>query len=110
MVLAVFMKTTSFIMALLVTSAVVPGALAGDKPKDIGTAKAMTPDKRSKAKPRPLPADGKILLTGSYIKQTINRNGRITDGPSQVIILDRETIERSGASDLRQLLTRTGIH
>ena len=57
-----------------------------------------------------LARDEMVILTGSYIKQNITRNGRITDGMSQVIVLDRETIERSGASDLKQLLSHQGVH
>jgi hypothetical protein len=51
-----------------------------------------------------------VQLTGSLIKRDIRRSGRITDGPSQVIVIDRETIERSGATDLRELLTHNGLH
>ncbi len=49
-----------------------------------------------------------VELTGSYLKQPINRNGLITDGPSQVVVIDREAIERTGASDVRQVLNRYG--
>jgi hypothetical protein len=48
-------------------------------------------------------------LTGSYIKRTYRRNGQITDGPCQVVVIDRETIEHSGATDLRELLIRKGL-
>ena len=51
-----------------------------------------------------------IVLTGSYIKRTVKRYGRITDGPDRVFVIDRETIERSGASDLKQLLVMQGLH
>jgi outer membrane cobalamin receptor len=47
-----------------------------------------------------------IVLTGSYIPAKINRNGRITDGPDNVIIIDRRTIEHSGASSVAQVLAR----
>lgn len=50
-----------------------------------------------------------VQLTGSLIKRDVRRSGRITDGPSQVIVIDRDTIERSGAGDLARLLTHTGI-
>ncbi len=53
---------------------------------------------------------GGVLLTGSYIKQKANKHGWLTDGSSQVIVLDRGTIERSGASDLKQVLIHSGIH
>ena len=51
-----------------------------------------------------------IEMTGSHIKQTVRRNGRITDGASHVIVLDSTTIGRSGAGDVKQLLVREGIH
>ena len=48
-------------------------------------------------------------LTGSYLKRNLRKNGLITDGPNQVLVIDHKTIENSGASDLRQLLMRKGI-
>jgi len=51
----------------------------------------------------------KVLLTGSYIKQDVRRNGRMTDSHSHVVVLDRATIEKSGAGDLKQVLIRTGV-
>ena len=50
-----------------------------------------------------------VQLTGSMIKRDVRRSGRITDGPSQVIVIDRDSIERSGAGDLVRLLTHTGM-
>ena len=49
-----------------------------------------------------------IIVTGSYFKQKVRRHGRITDGMSQVIVIDRTDIERSGAANLKQLLALTG--
>lgn len=49
-----------------------------------------------------------VTLTGSYLKQPITRAGLITDGSSQVLVIDREMIQRSGASDVRQVLNRYG--
>jgi hypothetical protein len=46
------------------------------------------------------------IETGSHLKQKIKRNGRITDGASQVIVIDRQDIERSGASTVTQLLRK----
>jgi outer membrane cobalamin receptor len=48
-------------------------------------------------------------LTGSRIKRTVRRSGRITDGPFNVVVIDRATIEHSGAADLKQLLARQGL-
>ena len=50
-----------------------------------------------------------VELTGSYIKRSVRQNGRITDGPFQVIVIDRAMIERSGAQDLRQLLVQQRV-
>jgi outer membrane cobalamin receptor len=56
-----------------------------------------------------LPSDNKdILVTGSHLKRTVRRDYRITDGPSQVVVIDRGAIERSGASDLKRLLVTQG--
>lgn len=58
----------------------------------------------------PTPKDEQVILTGSYIKRDVKRAGRITDGPTQVLVIDRKAIERSGASDLKQLLVRYGLN
>lgn len=64
-------------------------------------------DKATKAA---VAASGKpSKLTGSYIKRTYRRNGQITDGPYNVVVIDRETIEHSGATDVRELLVRKGL-
>jgi len=87
-------------------------ALAGEQTKAKETKKdsATTADKAKNTQSAAAEERGGVLLTGSYIKQNVKRNGRITDGASQVIVLDRKTIEGSGASDVRQLLNRQGIH
>ena len=46
------------------------------------------------------------VLTGSYIPTKIKRDGRITDGMNDVTVIDRDTIERSGATSLAQVLAR----
>ena len=103
------MKTTSLALVMAITLSAASVAFASDKPKEAKDANKPTVEKSKK--PSKSEADTeRVLLTGSYIKQNIRRNGRITDGPSQVIVLDRATIERSGASDLRQLLAHQGIH
>ena len=86
--------------------------LAGDDAKAKDSKKTNTPAVEKAKKTQTAPAQDKagVMLTGSYIKQNITRTGRITDGMSQVIVLDRETIERSGASDLKQLLSHQGVH
>src|SRR2546426_6710230 len=97
-------------LALLITLFAAPTALAGDdaKAKDAKKTNTSAVEKAKKTQPTSTEQKGGILLTGSPIKQNVSRTGRITDGMSQVIVLDRETIERSGASDLKQLLNRSG--
>src|SRR5437016_5482124 len=104
------MKTTSLAVALSITLAVASGALASDQVKEGKETKTPALDKAKKSKPRSPQREAKVELTGSYIKQNIHRNGWITDGVSQVVIIDRATIEGSGASDLKQLLVHQGIH
>jgi len=79
-------------------------ACAGSETKH--TKPAVEDAKKAKVQPQAQSS----TLTGSYLKRTVRRSGTITDGPSQVIVLDRGTIENSGAADLRELLTRKGLH
>ena len=51
----------------------------------------------------------RVAITGSYVKQPIRRNGQVTDGASPVLVIDSRAVQESGASDLRQLLTRQGV-
>ena len=100
-------KTRTLTLFLAITCAAILSATASDQTK---TNEVKTV---SKAKAKKVQGDrkgGGVLLTGSYIKQDVRRTGRITDGANQVIVLDRDMIERSGASDVRQLLTHQGIH
>ena len=86
------------------------GVLGSDQVSD-GKATPTAVAKESKKIPNlPTQNEGNAVLTGSYIKREIRRNGQITDGPNQVIVIDRATIEGSGASDLKQLLVHQGIH
>jgi hypothetical protein len=48
----------------------------------------------------------KVEITGSYIKRQVNRNGRATDGPSNVLIIDSTDIHRTGGADLAAVLSR----
>jgi len=110
-ILVMLMKKTVILMlaTLLFTSSAV---LACDKTKTKDTKKNNTAaaDRASKNKTPSSEQKGGTLLTGSYVKQNVKRHGQITDGANQVIVLDRETIERSGASDVKQLLNRQGVH
>lgn len=47
-------------------------------------------------------------LTGSYLKQRVSQSGLITDSAGHVVVIDQETIRRSGARDVREVLVKTG--
>jgi hypothetical protein len=87
-------------------------ALGCDKTKGKDTEKTKTTsvDKEKKVQTASADQKGGTLMTGSYIKHNIRRSGQITDGPNQVLVLDQKAVSESGASDLRQLLSRQGVH
>ena len=98
------MKTTSLAFALCLTlaatSSIAEEAKEAKPAKDSRKAQVQTETTRQ---------DDKTLLTGSFTKQKVRRNGMVTDSANQVLVLDSETINNSGASDLKQLLVRRGI-
>jgi hypothetical protein len=105
-----FLMKNVLIFAMAITLLSATASLASDKTtgkdskKDKSTAVQRTrQDKTSSAEQK-----GGALLTGSYIKQDVRQYGRITDGANPVIVLGRESIDRSGAADLRQVLIRHG--
>jgi hypothetical protein len=106
------MKTTLLSVALVISFLAASSALACDqgKCKEKTSKKATTTAVDKKEKTASTTERGGELLTGSYIKQRIHRAGHITDGVNQVIVVDRDMIERSGASDVKQLLNRQGVH
>ncbi len=99
------MKTTALLLAFSLTVGISSIAFAADPAKESKDIKASKPEKTPTVKQ----SDDRVLLTGSHIKQKVRRNGMVTDGASQVLVLDSETIQNSGASDLRELLNRRGI-
>jgi len=96
-------KTLLIVVSLLTGLAT---AFARTETNKVSSAKAKT----QKAEKNAVPKDKAIDLTGSRIKRVIHRDGQITDGASQVVVIDREGIERSGAADLKQALSLRGIH
>ena len=48
-------------------------------------------------------------LTGSYLPQDVQRNGPVTNGKSNVRVLDRSDIDQSGGADLRRVLREQGV-
>lgn len=55
--------------------------------------------------------DALVEITGSRIKQKVRRSGHIaTSASSPVLVVDREAIERSGASTIPGVLAKTIGH
>jgi outer membrane cobalamin receptor len=48
-------------------------------------------------------------LTGSYLPQDVDRNGPVSNGKSNVQVLDRSDIDNSGATDVNQTLRKSGV-
>ncbi len=100
------MKTT-----LVIAIALVVGSAWAVKAADEKDAKEQRQqDKKVQSEKAKRAPDEGTSLTGSLIKRNVRRAGEITDSSSQVLVLDRDAIERSGASDLKQVLIRRGIH
>lgn len=54
---------------------------------------------------------GGTYLTGSYLKQDVQQNGRVNNSVNNVDVIDRTRIERSGMSNARDVLIQQGaIH
>lgn len=51
-------------------------------------------------------SEKKVTLTGSYLPQKVSRVGRITDGIHPVIVLSREELEATGATDVASALRK----
>jgi outer membrane cobalamin receptor len=49
---------------------------------------------------------GKVIVTGSNIPQDVKRVGRTTDSISPVLVIDRQDIQRSGATTVGDVLRR----
>ena len=103
------MKTIlSLVMSLLLGAAWTASA-SDDTSKDKSATKDKPAAKVKVEKSTKTKDAGKEeLTTGSYVKQKVHRNGMITDGSSQVLVVDRSNIERSGASTVSQILNRYG--
>jgi hypothetical protein len=103
------MKTTTSILALALLTATAIGVHAADKTSNPKQTKGLV--KREKTLPNPaLHEEKNVLLTGSYIKRNVRRQGLVTDGPNALYLLDQRTIDLSGAADLSQVLIRSGFH
>ncbi len=110
------MKTTSVILMFGLMLGAVSIASASDEPARDKSTKNDKPVAAAKVKARKAwvtdvkNAGIEELITGSYLKKRVHRNGMITDGASQVLVVDRGMIDRSGASTVSQVLNRYGAH
>lgn len=52
----------------------------------------------------------KRYVTGSLIPEKIHKRGFITDGMNNVQIVDQRRIRATGASTVKEILARTGVH
>ena len=100
------MKTTPLIVALALLGA--SSLWASEKNSNKPPGKGLVKKENSIYTEAPH-REKNVPLTGSYIKRDIRRNGVLTDGPHPVYVLDRRTIDLSGAADLSQVLMRTGF-
>jgi hypothetical protein len=48
-------------------------------------------------------------LTGSYIPQSVDRNGPVTNGKNDVRVIDGSDIDRSGGANVQQSLRQLGV-
>jgi hypothetical protein len=48
-------------------------------------------------------------LTGSYMPQSVERNGPVTNGKNNVRVIDRSDLEGSGGADVEQSLRQLGV-
>jgi len=106
------MKAIVKVVGLLVLGAAISSATAEDKPatKESTKATVVAPQKATVAKPVQAVAaePKKQVLTGSHIPQKVELSGFIARSASPVFVIDGETIRRSGAHDVADLLRRGG--
>lgn len=109
------MKTKTLAILTGALLVVASTALAGDN-SDKKDSKSSTAAKNKDKKAQTAKEYGAtetykgVKVTGSNVKQNIRKFGMITDNSSQLLVIDQTMIERSGATDLRQLLGKTGVH
>jgi hypothetical protein len=99
------MKTLLLSLVAMFALASAWPVMAGDTAKDKKAAKTTAAEKHKKdTKKRQEIRTEHVTLTGSNIPRDIRRNGQVTDGPNQVIVIDNAAIANSGAADLGQAL------
>ena len=77
---------------------------------DTETAKKSEPAKKPvKERAERTDKTRKVLVTGSYIPQTVEMSGpRVVSSASPLLVFDTEAIRRSGTQDIAMLLRRGG--
>ncbi|MGD0537119.1 MAG: hypothetical protein ABSC03_05675 [Verrucomicrobiota bacterium] len=83
-----------------------------------GSSLAETAKKKAKQKPAPCPASQKVTksksqqkyvsVTGSMIKRPADKNGQPVALESDLVVIDSQQIQRSGASSLAEVLRKSG--
>lgn len=61
------------------------------------------------AGPREHEAERYQNLTGSYVPQDVQRNGPVSNGKSDVRVVDQSDIDKSGGKDVSQTLRQLGV-
>ena len=74
----------------------------------VSAAEKVSPKKAKTKAPVKKEAIQYGYVTGSRIKQPIRRDGWASAGTYNVVSLDSKMIERSGSTDLRQLIAHYG--
>lgn len=107
------MKPTSLSMIVAAMLLAVSASVAANKPD----AAKPSADKDTKAPAKETVKDAKAkpanvekgFVTGSYIRQRVTHNGVIASaGASPLIVIDSETIRRTGASSIPEMFRRGG--
>ena len=106
------MKLSSLAVSMALLLAFGAGAFASEQSTANDSQQLLASIKKQKQKPATTTTekDKPIQVTGSYIPRKVKKSGLITDTPSPLYVIDSKTIRNSGASDLRQLLTRQGTN
>jgi hypothetical protein len=101
------MMKAYFVVTLALVAIAVSAYSASGQSQEAAVSKSAKPKTQLVAPKQG--SDAKPTLTGSYIGRQVRRSGTITDGPFNVSVIDSDMIRRSGATDLRQVLVRTGF-
>jgi len=108
------MKPTTLTLIVAALLLAISASVAADKPSaaqptaDKPAPAPATTVKKTDVNTKPA-AQKEVNVTGSYIKQTVDKHGVLASvGASSLIIIDSETIRRTGASSIPDLFRRTG--